>query len=119
MLGIEVLTKGVKLSLLLSKNTIAPKGSLNEIDKRLRGLISKGTVERRMMEKASIAVVFNERQHSCVGFANSRGDADLNCCFLAVIHISLSGAMITFNTNGADQTIGMAQKYAKFRTLLI
>jgi hypothetical protein len=40
-------------------------------------------------------------------------------CFLAVIHISLSGAMITFNTNGADQTIGMAQEYAKFRTLLI
>ena len=40
-------------------------------------------------------------------------------CILAVIHISLSGAMITFNTNGADQTIGMAREYAKFRTLLI
>jgi predicted transcriptional regulator len=78
MLGIEVFTKGVKLSILHSKNTIAPKGSFNEIDKRLRGLISKGTVERRMVERASIAVVFNERQHCCVGFANSRGDGDIN-----------------------------------------
>lgn len=83
MLGIEMLTKGVKLSLLHSKNTIAPKGSLNEIDKRLRGLISKGTVERRMIERASIVVVFNEKQHCCVGFANSRGDADLNCMFFS------------------------------------
>jgi len=83
MLGIEVFTKGVKLSILHSKNTIAPKGSFNEIDKRLRGLISKGTVERRMVERASIAVVFNERQHSCVGFANSRGDSDLNYMFFS------------------------------------
>jgi predicted transcriptional regulator len=83
MLGIEVFTKGVKLSLLLSKNTIAPKGSLEEIDKYLRGLISKGIVERRMIEKTPIAVVFNERQHSCIGFANLRGDADINYMFFS------------------------------------
>lgn len=72
---------GVKFSYIFPKDPVVPKGR-SEILERIgwRGLISKGMVERRMLESVKIVVIFNER-HSCLAFPNLKGRPDLNVIF--------------------------------------
>ena len=58
-----------------------PKGR-NELLKKLgwKNLVSKGIVERRMMDKTNIVTIFNEKE-SCISFPTLKGEPDLNIMF--------------------------------------
>lgn len=73
--------KGVRFSYIFSSNAIIPKGR-SQILQRIgwRNLISKGLVERRMLDQVRIMTVFNERQ-ACLLFPNLKGESDLNIMF--------------------------------------
>jgi predicted transcriptional regulator len=72
---------GVKFSYIFSSNAIIPKGR-SQILHRIgwRNLISKGLVERRMLNEVQIMTIFNEEQ-SCLMFPNLKGEPDLNVMF--------------------------------------
>jgi predicted transcriptional regulator len=72
---------GVKFSYIFSSNAIIPKGR-SQILHRIgwRNLISKGLVERRMLNEVQIMTIFNEVQ-SCLMFPNLKGEPDLNVMF--------------------------------------
>ncbi|HET6731043.1 MAG TPA: transcriptional regulator [Nitrososphaeraceae archaeon] len=72
---------GVKFSYIFPKDPVVPRGR-TEILERIgwRRLISRGMVERRMVESVRIVVIFNEK-HSCVAFPNLKGRPDLNAMF--------------------------------------
>ena len=60
---------------------MVPKGR-SEILERIgwRSLISKGMVERRMLDTVKLVLIFNERQ-SCVAFPSLKGRPDLNMVY--------------------------------------
>lgn len=72
---------GVKFSYIFPWDPIVPKGR-SEILERIcwRGLISKGLVERRMLDTVKLVLIFNERQ-SCVAFPSLKGRPDLNIVY--------------------------------------
>lgn len=72
---------GVKFSYIFAKNAVIPRGR-SEILQRIgwHKLISKGLVERRMLDKVQVMTIFNERQ-ACVMFPNLKGEPDLDVMF--------------------------------------
>ncbi|HZA42630.1 MAG TPA: transcriptional regulator [Nitrososphaeraceae archaeon] len=72
---------GVKFSYIFPRDPVVPKGR-SEILERIgwRGLISKGLVERRMLDTVKLVLIFNERQ-SCVAFPSLKGRPDLNIVY--------------------------------------
>lgn len=72
---------GVKFSYIFPRDLVVPKGR-SEILERIgwRGLISKGLVERRMLDTVKLVLIFNERQ-SCVAFPSLKGRPDLNIVY--------------------------------------
>jgi predicted transcriptional regulator len=72
---------GVKFSYIFPRDPVVLKGR-SEILERIgwRGLISKGLVERRMLDTVKLVLIFNERQ-SCVAFPSLKGRPDLNLVY--------------------------------------
>jgi predicted transcriptional regulator len=71
----------VKFSYIFAKNAIIPKGRSRILQKiGWHNLISKGLVERRMLDKVQVMTIFNEKQ-ACVMFPNLKGEPDLNVMF--------------------------------------
>jgi predicted transcriptional regulator len=72
---------GVKFSYIFPRDPVVPKGR-SEILERIgwRSLISKGMVERRMLDSVKLVLIFNER-HSCVAFPSLKGRPDLNIIY--------------------------------------
>jgi predicted transcriptional regulator len=72
---------GVKFSYIFPRDPVVPKGR-GEILERIgwRSLISKGMVERRMLDSVKLVLIFNEK-HSCVAFPNLKGRPDLNIIY--------------------------------------
>lgn len=72
---------GVKFSYIFPRDPVVPKGR-SEILERIgwRSLISKGMVERRMLDSVKLVMIFNER-HSCVAFPSLKGRPDLNIVY--------------------------------------
>ena len=72
---------GVKFSYIFPRDPVVPKGR-GEILERIgwRSLISKGMVERRMLDNVKLVLIFNEK-HSCVAFPNLKGRPDLNIIY--------------------------------------
>jgi hypothetical protein len=70
-----------KFSYIFPRDPVVPKGR-GEILERIgwRSLISKGMVERRMLDSVKLVLIFNER-HSCVAFPNLKGRPDLNIIY--------------------------------------
>jgi len=79
----RVKEKGVKYSYVLPKNVIIPKGR-KELLKKLghTELLSKGAIERRMVESVQVAVILNEK-HGAVLFPTQRGETDMNMMFFS------------------------------------
>ena len=75
------INNGVKFSYIFPRDPVVPKGR-GEILERIgwRGLISKGLVERRMLDTVKLVLIFNERQ-SCVAFPSLKGRPDLNSVY--------------------------------------
>lgn len=82
---IEILSSriqsGVKFSYIFPRDPVVPKGR-SEILERIgwRSLISKGMVERRMLDSVKLVLIFNER-HSCIAFPSLKGRPDLNVVY--------------------------------------
>ncbi|MGH9979017.1 MAG: helix-turn-helix transcriptional regulator [Nitrososphaeraceae archaeon] len=72
---------GVRFSYIFPRDPVVPKGR-SEILERIgwRSLISKGMVERRMLDSVKLVLIFNER-HSCVAFPSLKGRPDLNIVY--------------------------------------
>ena len=72
---------GIKFSYIFSKDTIIPKGR-GELLQKIGWVnqISKGMVERKMINKVTIMTIFNE-QEACLLFPNLKGEPDLNIMF--------------------------------------
>jgi predicted transcriptional regulator len=72
---------GVKFSYIFSANAIVPKGR-NQLLQKVgwRNFISKGIVERRMLQEVKVMIILNEKQ-GCVLFPNMKGEPDLNTMF--------------------------------------
>ena len=69
------------LSPLFPADVVIPRGR-NELLKKLgwKNFVSKGIVERRMVDKINIVTIFNERE-SCISFPTLKGEPDLNVMF--------------------------------------
>jgi predicted transcriptional regulator len=77
---------GIKFSYIFSKDTIIPKGRGELLEKiGWQSLISKGMVERKMINKVSIMTIFNEKE-ACLLFPNLKGEPDLNIMFYSQDH---------------------------------
>jgi predicted transcriptional regulator len=77
----ERVNNNVKFCYIFPANVVIPKGR-NELLKKLgwKNLVSKGIVERRMMDKTNIVTIFNEKE-SCISFPTLKGEPDLNIMF--------------------------------------
>lgn len=77
----ERVNNNVKFSYIFPNNVVIPKGR-NELLKKVgwKNFISKGLVERRMVDKVNIVTIFNEKE-SCVSFPTLKGEPDLNIMF--------------------------------------
>jgi predicted transcriptional regulator len=72
---------GVRFSYIFASNAVVPKGRTQLLQKvGWRNLISKGLVERRMLQEVKVMTIFNERQ-GCVLFPDKKGEPDLNIMF--------------------------------------
>lgn len=71
----------VKFSYIFPNDVVIPKGR-TEILKKLgwSNMIFKGMVERRMLDKVNIVMVFNEKE-ACISFPTLKGEPDLNVMF--------------------------------------
>ena len=77
----RVKEKGVKYSYVLPRNVIIPKGRKDLIKKLGHNeLLSKGAIERRMVDRVQVAVVLNE-EHATVMFPTQKGETDMNMMF--------------------------------------
>ncbi|MGI8832587.1 MAG: helix-turn-helix transcriptional regulator [Nitrososphaeraceae archaeon] len=84
-LGNKVET-GIKFSYIFPRNPIIPRGRRKILQKiGWQKLLSRGLVERRMVESVNIMTIFNEK-HSCVLFPNLKGEPDLNVMFYGDSH---------------------------------
>ena len=79
----RVKEKAVKYSYVFPKNVIIPKGR-KELLKKLghNELLSKGVIERRMVESVQVAVILNEKQASGL-FPTQKGETDMNMMFFS------------------------------------
>ena len=75
--------KAVKYSYVFPENVIIPKGR-KELLKKLghNELLSKGAIERRMVESVQVAVILNEKQASVL-FPTQKGETDMNMTFFS------------------------------------
>jgi predicted transcriptional regulator len=75
--------KAVKYSYVFPENVIIPKGR-KELLKKLghNELLSKGAIERRMVESVQVAVILNEKQASVL-FPTQKGETDMNMMFVS------------------------------------
>jgi predicted transcriptional regulator len=72
---------GVKFSYIFASDAVIPKGRTQILQKiGWRNLISKGLVERRMLNDVRVMTILNEKQ-ACVLFPNLKGEPDLNVMF--------------------------------------
>ncbi|HEX2472641.1 MAG TPA: ArsR family transcriptional regulator [Nitrososphaera sp.] len=79
----RVKEKAVKYSYVFPENVIIPKGR-KELLKKLshNELLSKGAIERRMVESVQVAVILNEKQASVL-FPTQKGETDMNMMFVS------------------------------------
>lgn len=77
----ERVNNNVKFCYIFPADVVIPKGR-NELLKKLgwKNLISKGIVERRMLDKIKVVTIFNEKE-SCISFPTLKGEPDLNVMF--------------------------------------
>jgi predicted transcriptional regulator len=72
----------VKIYALVGCNTIFPKNVVENIIPRINELISKGIMERRMVEKVSTAIFIADSHKAALAFPNTRGEVDMNTLFV-------------------------------------
>ena len=79
----RVKEKAVKYSYVFPKNVIIPRRR-KELLKKLghNELLSKGAIERRMVESVQVAVILNEKQASVL-FPTQKGETDMNMMFFS------------------------------------
>ena len=79
----RVKEKAVKYSYVFPKNVIIPKGR-KELLKKFghNELLTKGAIERRMVESVQVAVILNEKQASVL-FPTQKGETDMNMMFFS------------------------------------
>lgn len=79
----RVKEKSVKYSYVFPNNVIIPKGR-KELLKKLshHELLSKGAIERRMVESVQVAVILNEK-HASVLLPTQKGETDMNMMFFS------------------------------------
>jgi predicted transcriptional regulator len=77
----ERINNNVKFSYIFPNDVVIPKGR-TELLKKLgwANMIFKGMVERRLVDKVSIVIIFNENE-SCISFPTLKGEPDLNIMF--------------------------------------
>ncbi len=77
----RVKEKGVKYTYVFPKDVIIPKGRKDLLKKLGHSeLLSKGSIERRMVESVQVAVILNEKQ-AIVLFPTQKGETDMNVIF--------------------------------------
>jgi predicted transcriptional regulator len=79
---IERANHGVKIYSLVGCNTIFPKNVVENIMPKINELISKGIIERRMIEKVNTAIFIVDNQQAALAFPNTRGEVDMNTLFV-------------------------------------
>ena len=72
---------GVQILSLVGHNTIFPKNVVEHIMPKINELISKGIMERRMVEKVSIALFIADNQ-AALTFPNAKGEVDMTTLFM-------------------------------------
>jgi predicted transcriptional regulator len=55
---------------------------VEDVMPKINELVSKGIVERRMVEKVRIAVFIADGQQAAVGFPNTKGEVDMATLFV-------------------------------------
>jgi predicted transcriptional regulator len=79
---IDKASHGVKVLSLVGHTTIFPKNVVEHIMPKINELISKGAMERRMIEKVSIAIFIADDQEAALAFPNTKGEVDMTTMFV-------------------------------------
>jgi len=80
---VEKATRGIKCSYIFGENTIVPEGRSKLLEKSSwKKLISKGTIQRRMIPEVQVCTSLTEKQ-AFVFFPNLNGEADVTSVFFS------------------------------------
>lgn len=80
---VEKAMQGIRFSYVLGENTIVPMGRSQLLEKSSwKKLMSKGTIQRKMLQEVQVGVSVTERQ-ACVFFPNLNGQADVTSVFFS------------------------------------
>ena len=73
---------GVKILALVGQNTIFPRNVVEYIIPEINELVSKGIIERRMVEQVTIAVFIADNRKAAVAFPNTKNEVDMDTLFV-------------------------------------
>lgn len=72
---------GAKIMVVAGRNTVFPKNVMEQIVPRIEELVSKGLVERRMVDKVDIALFIADNREAAIAFPNTKGEVDMTALF--------------------------------------
>ncbi|MDQ3969930.1 MAG: hypothetical protein M3275_16225, partial [Thermoproteota archaeon] len=73
---------GVKIFALVGQNTIFPKNVVENIMPKINILISKGIMERRMIEKVRVAAFIVDDREAALIFPDTKDEVDMTTLFV-------------------------------------
>jgi predicted transcriptional regulator len=74
---------GVKILALVGQNTIFPRNVVEYIIPEINELVSKGFINRRIVEQVSIAVfIADNRKAAALAFSNTKNEVDMDTLFV-------------------------------------
>ncbi len=80
---VEKAMQGIKLSYILGENTVIPSGRSQLLERSSwKKLISKGTIQRKMVQEVQVCVSVTEKQ-ACVFFPHLNGESDVTSVFFS------------------------------------
>jgi len=79
---IDRANQGIKIFALVGQNTIFPKNVVENIMPKVNTLVSKGIMERRMIEKVMVALFIVDDREAALIFPNTEGEVDMTTLFV-------------------------------------
>jgi predicted transcriptional regulator len=79
---IDRASHGVKIFSIVGQNTIFPKNVIENIIPKINILVSKGLMERRMIEKVRVAIFIIDDRIAAITFPNTEDEVDMTTLFV-------------------------------------
>lgn len=80
---IDKANQGVEIFAIVGQNTIFPKNVVENIMPKMNTLISKGVMERRMIEKVRVAIFIIDGREAALTFPDTKDEIDMTALFVS------------------------------------